>query len=76
MIKAQQTVVGAVTPISYEQAQAQQVQPLTVQAQWIQAVVGVIMTIWLGVFVLQQVVRVFKGEEVEKPPLALTKGLR
>lgn len=61
-------------PVSYEQqavidAQGQSL----VQAQWIQGVIGVIMTIWMAVFVTQQVVRMFKGEEVEKPPLTLIK---
>ncbi|GAJ02250.1 unnamed protein product [marine sediment metagenome] len=45
------------------------VSPLAIQAQWIQAVMGVIMAVWMGAFVVQQVVKVAKGEEVERPPL-------
>ncbi len=33
------------------------------------AVMSVIMAVWAGVFVLQQIVKVFKGEEVKKPPM-------
>jgi len=39
------------------------------QAQSFTTVIGVLMTIWAGAWVLQQVIKVFKGEEVEKPPL-------
>lgn len=51
--------VTSVIPISY---QAQQIQPQTFQAA-----IGAIMAVWFGVYVLQQVIRVFKGEVVEKP---------
>lgn len=57
-----------VTPMSYE---AQQVQSLTVQAQWLQAAMGVIMLVWMGAFVVSQMVKVIKGEEIEKPQLLL-----
>lgn len=66
MIQPQQiTVRETVVPISYEQAQAQ---PL-VQAQWLQAVMGVVMAVWMAAFVLQQVIKVVKGEIIEEPPL-------
>lgn len=45
------------------------VQPLQVQAESFTAVMAIIMAIWAGAFVLQQVIKVFKGEEIEKPPL-------
>lgn len=45
--------------------------PLQVTAQTFQVVMGVIMAVWMGAWVLSQVVRVVKGEEVEKPPLVL-----
>lgn len=48
-------------------------QALMLEAQWIQAVMGVIMTVWMGVFVLSQVKKVIKGEEVEKPPMVVGK---
>ena len=54
-----------------QQVQPQQV-PITiapVTAESFAAVMGVIMAIWAGVFVLQQVIKVFKGEEIERPPL-------
>ena len=61
----------------------QQVQPLVVPvlpaqvpaplnqvtAESFAAVMSVIMAIWAGAWVLQQVLKVFKGEEVERPPL-------
>lgn len=47
----------------------QQIQPLTVQVQGLQAVMAAIMAVWLGVYVLSQVIKVFKGEVIEKPPL-------
>ena len=48
----------------------QQIQPLgQVTAESFAMVMSVIMAVWTGVFVLQQVVKVFKGEEVERPPL-------
>ncbi|MBA7506498.1 hypothetical protein ES706_05189 [subsurface metagenome] len=57
----------------------QQVQPLQVAAvspsqvtaQTFQVVMGVIMVVWMGTWVLSQVIKVFKGEEVEKPPIAV-----
>ncbi|GAI85172.1 unnamed protein product [marine sediment metagenome] len=30
---------------------------------------SVIMAVWAGTWVLSQVIKVFKGEEVEKPPM-------
>jgi len=45
------------------------VQPLTVQVQSLQAVMAAIMAVWAGVWVLSQVIKVFKGEVIEKPPL-------
>ncbi len=55
-----------------QQIQPQAVQvPLQVTPQAFQAVMGVIMAVWVGAFVLQQVIKVFKGEVVEKPPLML-----
>ena len=47
----------------------EQVQPLTVQAQWISAVASVIMVVWMGAFVVQQVIKVVKREEIERPPI-------
>lgn len=48
----------------------QQVQPLSqVTAESFTAVMSVIMLVWTGTFVLSQVIKVVKGEEVEKPPL-------
>lgn len=46
-----------------------QVQTLTVEAESFTVVVGVIMAIWFGVFVISQIIRMFKGEAVERPPL-------
>ena len=58
------------------QIQPQQLQPLEVQAppgqvtaQSLQAILAAIMAVWVGAFVLSQVLKVFKGEEIEKPPL-------
>jgi len=70
MIETQELVVGAVTPVSYEQQAVieAQAQPI-VQIQAFQAVMGVIMAIWFAGYVLQQVIKMFKGEVVEKPPL-------
>lgn len=49
---------------------AQVVQPLApITPQTFQAVMGVVMLVWMGAFVVSQVIKVFKGEEVEKPPL-------
>ena len=51
----------------------EQVQPLVVQtlpqvtAESFTAVMSVIMAVWAGTWVLSQVIKVFKGEEVEKP---------
>lgn len=50
----------------------QQVQPLAVQVQSFTTVMGVIMTVWAATFVLSQIIKVFKGKEVEKPPLLLS----
>ncbi|GAI88949.1 unnamed protein product [marine sediment metagenome] len=53
----------------------QQVQPLLIQAplqvtaESFTAVMNVIMAVWAGTWVLSQVIKTFKGEEVEKPPL-------
>ena len=57
------------------QIQPQQLQPLVVQAplqvtsQSLQGILAAIMAVWVGAFVLSQVLKVFKGEEIEKPPL-------
>ncbi|GAI69798.1 unnamed protein product, partial [marine sediment metagenome] len=58
----------------------EQVQPLVVQAplgqitaQSFTTVISVIMVVWTGTFVLSQVIKVVKGEEVEKPPILLVK---
>ena len=40
-----------------------------VTAESFAVVMSVIMAVWAGAFVLQQVVKVFKGEVIEKPPL-------
>lgn len=40
-----------------------------VTPQSLSAVVGVMMAVWFGIFVISQAVKVFKGEEVERPPL-------
>lgn len=69
MVEAQQVYsVTPITPISYEAQAAMQVQPL-LQVQSFAAVMGVIMTVWAATFVLSQIIKVFKGKEVEKPPL-------
>ncbi|GAI64362.1 unnamed protein product [marine sediment metagenome] len=49
----------------------QQIQPSLTQvtAQQLQAVMAGIMAVWVGAFVLSQVIKVFKGEVIEKPPL-------
>ena len=52
-----------------QQIQPQIVQPLIVQVQWFQTVMAGIMTVWVGVYVLSQTIKVFKGEVIEKPPL-------
>lgn len=44
-------------------------QVLQVTPQTLQFVMGVIMAVWAGTWVLSQVIKVVKGEEVEKPPL-------
>ncbi|GAI53117.1 unnamed protein product, partial [marine sediment metagenome] len=46
-----------------------EVSPLTIQAQWFQAVMGVVMLVWMGTFVAGQMIKVVKGEEIERPPL-------
>lgn len=43
--------------------------PLQVTVQSFQVVMGVMMAVWMGTWVLSQVIKVFKGEEVEKPPI-------
>jgi len=49
---------------------AQVVQPLApVTPESFQVVMGVVMAVWAGAFVLQQVIKVIKGEEIEKPPV-------
>ncbi len=50
---------------------SQSVQPSEVMAQWFQFVIPVIMAVWMGAFVVQQVIKVVKGEEIEKPPVIL-----
>lgn len=57
-----------------QQIQPQQIQPVQaplgqVTPQSLQAALAVIMAVWAGAWVLSQVIKVFKGEEVEKPPL-------
>lgn len=53
-----------------QQVQPLQVQaPLQVTAESFTAVMSVIIAVWAGVFVLSQIIKVFKGEEIEKPPL-------
>ncbi len=42
---------------------------LQVTPQTLQFVMGVIMAVWAGTWVLSQVIKVVKGEEVERPPL-------
>jgi len=50
----------------------EQVQPLSqVTAESFTAVMSVIMLIWMGAFVVQQVIKVIKREEIEKPPIML-----
>jgi len=51
----------------------EQVQPLQVTAQSFTAVMSVIMIVWMGAFVVQQVIKVIKREEIEKPPILLAK---
>ncbi|GAI62712.1 unnamed protein product, partial [marine sediment metagenome] len=55
----------------------EQVQPLVtptlLQVQSFTATMSVIMAVWAGTWVLSQVIKVFKGEEVEKPPVLLVK---
>ena len=43
--------------------------PVQVTPQSLQFVMGVIMAVWAGTWVLSQVIKVVKGEEVERPPL-------
>ncbi|MBA7534585.1 hypothetical protein ES705_26834 [subsurface metagenome] len=57
-----------------QQIVPQQVQPYQapaplsqVTAESFTAVMSVIMAVWAGTWVLSQVIKVFKGEEVEKP---------
>ncbi|GAI94828.1 unnamed protein product [marine sediment metagenome] len=63
----------------FQQIQPQQAQPLVaptlsqVTVQSFTATMSVIMAIWAGTWVLSQVIKVVKGEEVEKPPLLLVK---
>ena len=45
------------------------VTPTLLQVQSFTATMSVIMAVWAGTWVLSQVIKVFKGEEVEKPPL-------
>ena len=40
-----------------------------VTAESFTAVMSVIMAVWAGAWVLSQVIKVVKGEEVEKPPI-------
>lgn len=53
----------------------EQVQPLVaptlsqITAESFTTVMSVIMLVWTGTFVLSQVIKVVKGEEVEKPPV-------
>lgn len=41
--------------------------PWQVQAQWVQAAVGVIMVGLFAVYLMQQLIKVFKGEKIERP---------
>ncbi|MBA7548665.1 hypothetical protein ES705_41130 [subsurface metagenome] len=51
----------------------EQVQPIVtptlLQVQSFTATMSVIMAVWVGTFVLSQVIKVVKGEEIEKPPI-------
>jgi len=53
----------------------EQVQPLVVQtlpqvtAESFATVTSVIMIVWMGAFVVQQVIKVVKREEIERPPI-------
>lgn len=49
------------------------VTPTLLQVQSFTATMSVIMAVWAGTWVLSQVIKVFKGEEVEKPPVLLLK---
>ncbi len=57
----------------------EQVQPLVaptlsqVTAESFATVTSVIMLVWMGAFVVQQVIKVVKKEEIEKPPILLAK---
>jgi hypothetical protein len=44
-----------------------QQQPLQVEAQFWQGVVGFLMASLLAIWVIQQGIKVFKGEEIERP---------
>jgi len=68
-LEVMEEIIGSLSTYLY----SVEVSPLAIQAQWIQGVMGVIMLVWMGTFVMQQVVKGVKGEEVEKPPL-LVKG--
>lgn len=47
--------------------QPQPYQPLQVEAQFWQGVVSFLMATLLAVYVLSQIIKVFRGEEVAKP---------
>jgi hypothetical protein len=51
--------------------QGPQLQPqaVQVQPQLVQGILAAIMVVWMATYVLSQVIKGFKGEEVEKPPL-------
>jgi len=51
----------------YPQQLPQPYQPLQVEAQFWQGVVSFMMAALLAVYVVSQVVKVFRGEEMEKP---------
>lgn len=74
MIEAEQlNILRTTSPISYEQqaaieAQAQ-AQPALVQVQSFTAVMSGIMAVWMAAYVLQQIIKGFKGETIKRPPL-------
>ena len=50
-----------------QQYSPQQTQSTQVTPQYVQGIMTAIMVVWIGVYVLKQVVNLFKGEEVEPP---------
>ena len=63
-VETMQVPMVSVTPISYEQyysMQAQQVQPLAVQAQWVQGAITTLMAIAFIAYSLAQILGVARG---------------